>query len=156
MPLTAAPCRAAALLPAQELSTLVYALARVHCYAPGALEAASARATRQLAAAAPQDASMLLWGFAKLGFHPGKGLLDALPRAVVKRLPDFKPQVGRGAGRGGPTARLAGERGGRALAEGLPLSPCSSHGAIAAGCIVFTAAQAPLGPAPQRPARAAP
>jgi hypothetical protein len=79
--------------PLQELSTLVYAFARIHHRAPAALEAIAARVARQPAQLAPQDASMLLWGFAKLGFKPGAALLDALPSAVIKRLADFKPQV---------------------------------------------------------------
>lgn len=78
---------------AQELTTLVYAYARMHYRMPSALVRISNKASRHLDLLSPQDASLMMWGFAKLAFKPAPLLLDRLPLAVAGRLDDFKPQV---------------------------------------------------------------
>jgi len=77
----------------QELTTLVYAYARMHHRVPAVLARIANKVGRHLDLLKPQDAAMLMWGFAKLAFKPGPLLLDRLPLAVVGRLSDFRPQV---------------------------------------------------------------
>lgn len=72
---------------------LVYAYAKMHYRMPGALLRLSNKVARHLDLLQPQDASNMMWGFAKLAFKPGPLLLDRLPLAVADRLDEFKPQV---------------------------------------------------------------
>ncbi len=95
----------------QELTTLVYAYARLHHRVPAALGRIAGKVARHLDLVQPQDASMLMWGFAKLAFKPGPLLLDRLPLGLVGRLHAFRPQVGR---------RARVERAGVGEARGRP------------------------------------
>ncbi|GBG00581.1 hypothetical protein Rsub_13326 [Raphidocelis subcapitata] len=75
----------------QELTTLVYAYARMHHRMPSALLRISGKLSRALHRLGPQDAAMLLWGCARLGFRPPPSLLDALPGALAPRVAEFSP-----------------------------------------------------------------
>ncbi|KAI8465408.1 MAG: hypothetical protein J3K34DRAFT_473484 [Monoraphidium minutum] len=76
----------------QELTTLVYAYARMHYRIPSALNRISNKISHHLDLLSPQDAANMMWGFARLAFKPGRQLLDRLPVAVAGRLHEFKPQ----------------------------------------------------------------
>jgi hypothetical protein len=70
----------------------VYAYARLHYRMPKALARIASKIGALAPAARPQDAAMAAWGFAKLGFRPGPGLLDRLPAGLLDHLDDFRPQ----------------------------------------------------------------
>jgi hypothetical protein len=83
--------------PLQDLSTVVFAYARLRFNAPGALLRIQDRVLRSIDTAAPLDMALLLWGFARLGFAPREELMRRLGASVVRQLGAFKPRVRNGA-----------------------------------------------------------
>eukprot|EP00882_Tetradesmus_deserticola_P016592 GHRQ01017729.1.p1 GENE.GHRQ01017729.1~~GHRQ01017729.1.p1 ORF type:complete len:419 (+),score=159.74 GHRQ01017729.1:708-1964(+) len=80
----------------QELAIVVYSCGRMRLRLPQQL----AQITQHIAARSeelnPLDAAHVMWGCAKLDFTPSAALLERLPRVMVRRLSEFKPQVGLG------------------------------------------------------------
>ncbi|KIZ07533.1 hypothetical protein MNEG_0422 [Monoraphidium neglectum] len=76
----------------RDLSTVVFAYARLRFNAPGALLRIQDRVLRSIDTAAPLDMALLLWGFARLGFAPREELMRRLGASVVRQLGAFKPR----------------------------------------------------------------
>lgn len=70
----------------QVLANVLWCMATIQHYSLGILDCFTAEVTRRLHHMDVREVSVVMWAFAKLGYHPGQELLEAFDQYALKNV----------------------------------------------------------------------